>query len=246
MRNIVPEHALARRSRNLLIAAVLIMILGGFLVVFGLVLRAIPLVVPSNPSFSLYDTVRTLMVIGGGALGFLGILMLARALTWKTDNRLAESTGNALGDFLDERYVFIRNVSKLALGYIDAVLLGPPGVLVFRISNREGVYFNEGGNWMIQHDKGVWSTLRWNPSREVIDDINKLRAWLERRGLKDVPVYGVIVFTKDHPAAQVTQQKPVVPSAHVNELSYALAETYFARDRIDAPALKKLIELLLT
>lgn len=244
MQNVVPSSGLARRSWNLLYAAGLVLLLGVLLAVVGLFLYGFPLVVPSNPAFATYDTLRSLLIPAGVVIAIIGILLAIRAVTWKRDNPLAEATGKTLGEFLDERYVFIRNVSKLSLGYVDAVLVGPPGVLVFRITDKTGVLFNEGGGWIRQKDKGEWTTLRWNPTKDAVADIKRMRDWLRVRGLPDIPVFGVIVFTKEMPEAQVTARNPVVPPVYLSEISYRLSDTYFAKDRIDAPTASKIALML--
>lgn len=244
MRNIAPSRALQRRSRDFLKMAILIILLGGFLAIIGVALFVISLSVPSNPGYALYDMVRQALVFGGGGIAFVGLLVGVRALTWKTDNNIAQITGDELAQYLDSRYIFIRNINKRAIGYIDGLLIGPPGLLVFRLVDREGVYFNDGANWLRQRDKGEWQPLRWNPTKEVVDDIRKIRVYLAERGLSEVPVYGVIIFTKPTPdSVQVTAQKPVVPVLYLNELSYGLSDSYFAKDRIDPPVIEKLLKL---
>ena len=87
---------------------------------------------------------------------------------------------------------------------------------------------------MKQKEKGEWQSLRWSPSRECVDDIKKIREFLAARGHADVPVFGVVVFTEEEPATLVTTENPLMPVLQPNELSYGLADTYFAKtDRID-------------
>lgn len=245
MRNVVPRVALARRSRNLLLGSILIFLLGVVAIVIAFFMQTVPLVVPANPNYGLYTAARSGLFVLGGILLLLAVIAAIRALTWKQDNALAEAIGDALLDFLDERYVYIRNVSRSALGYIDAVLVGPPGVLVFRITQRSGVFYNEGARWLKQRDKGAWHTLRWSPTKEVVVDVEKVRQFLEARSLPDVPVFGVIVFTEEEPATLVTTDQPVVPVLQPHELSYGLEDTYFSKkDRIDQLTANKSATLL--
>lgn len=244
MRQPEPSRSLDRRARNFLYAALLVILTGAFIIVVGLALFAIPLVVPSNPSFDTYDSLRQFLVPAGIVVMVIGVIMAIRALTWKRDNPLAASTGEALADFLDHRYVFLRNINKLSIGYVDAVLIGPPGVLVFRITDKAGIYFNEGSNWMIQKDKGEWHTLRWNPTKEVVADVKKLREFLQTRSLPEVPVYAATVFTKPVPDAQVTQQDAPVPVLHPEDLAYDLDDSYFAKDRIDVLTVNQVVDIL--
>lgn len=244
MQNIAPSNLLTRRSRDLLYVALLIVLVGALLAVIGGAMFLISFVVPSNPNYNLYHIVRTVILVVGVLVILLGLVLVVRALTWKTDNRLAEQVGNELAQYVDGRFTFIRNINKLSVGYIDAVLVGPSGVLVFRITDKQGVLFNDGAAWLRQRDKGDWSTIRWNPTREVVDDIKKLREYLATRGKPDVPVFGVIVFTRESPDVQFTTQNPVVPVIYLSEISYNLSDSYFAKDRIDEPLVTELVNLL--
>ena len=244
MQNVSPTRNLSRRSRDFLIAAALVFLLGATLAIIGLTLHIINVVVSSNPGFEVYDLTRKAVLSGGIGLIFVSLLMALRAVTWKTDNLLAKAVGVELAQYLDKQYVYIRNISKRAIGYVDAVLISKHGVLVFRISDRQGVFFNEKGEWLRQKDKGEWKPIRWNPTREVVADVKKIREYLADYKLGDVPVYGVVVFTQEPPTTQFTLQEPVVPVVHTSQLSYSLQDTYFAKDRISAETVQQVVNLL--
>lgn len=244
MRNVAPSRSLSQRSLNWLIAAILLALFGIFLVVVGLTFTSIEIVVPGNPSYETYVFLRNAAIVGGIVLVLVALGMAIRALTWRTDNPLAERVGDTLAQFIDEPFIFIRNINRFGLGYIDALLIGPPGLLVFRITDRKGVLFNEVGVWLEQTEKGEWAPLAWNPTNEAIDDIKKLREYLERRHLTDLPIYGVIVFTEEPPLIQVSAEKPVVQPVLLEEISYALADTYFSRDRLDPTVQREIVRIL--
>lgn len=231
MHNLVPSRALARRSRTLLTIALVIGALGAFFTAIGFVLFAIPLVSEDDV---LYGVVRGSLVIFGLMLFVLALGLAVRAVTWRTDNDLAVRVSSVLGGALDARYTFIRNISTRELGYIDALLIGPPGVLTFRILDLKGILANEGADWLIQNRRGEWRPLGSSPTREVVADIDKLRTYLSGRNLGDVPVYGVIVFTSEAPATQLMGKTPVVPPTHLSSLLVNLGDNYLAKDRIDA------------
>lgn len=245
MRNIVPARTLERRSRRLLVGALLFALFGLFVASIGFFLFAIELVVPSNPDFGVYDAVRRVIVGLGVLIIFTAIALVIRAVTWRMDNKLAEKTADALQEFLDDDYVFIRNVSKLKLGYIDAVLVGRNGVLVFRITDRVGTFFNDKGHWLRQRDRGDWQTMRWNPTREVVADVDSLRQYLADKDLPDVPIFAVIVFLNDRPLTQISAQEPVVRAMYAHELAYELNDTYFARQRIDQATVRRIVHILM-
>lgn len=234
MHNVVPSRALARRSRQLLVIAIVLGALAVFIIALGILMTMIPLVAEGSPNFAFYNLART-GLIGLGAVTFLVAIGLAiRAVTWRTDNDLAQRVGHVLAQQLDTRYTLIRNVSRRELGYIDAILVGPPGALVFRLIPKTGVFANEGSNWLIQNRSGRWSPWSASPTQQVVIDIEKLRDYLARFNLGDVPVYGVIVFMHEHPQVQLSAKNPVVPLTHLSTLLVNLQENYLARERIDA------------
>lgn len=247
MQNVAPSRSLARRSRNLLIGAVVVALVGLLSAGIGLFLFAVPLVVPSNPTFNLYELVRQALVAVGLLLFVVALAMAIRAITWKQDNTLSTSVADELANYVDKRYVFIRNISKRALGYVDAVLVGPAGVLVFRITSREGNYYNEGTKWMIQRDKGAWRTLSWSPSEEAIDDIKRMREFLQSNGIEKPQVFGVVVFTQEPPDydTHVTAQNPVIPVAQLSTLYDRLLPNYLAtQDRHDPATVTQIAKLI--
>lgn len=250
MQNVVPSRALSRRSRRWLIGAGVLALLGILGLGVALFLFGVPLVVPSNPTFPTYDLVRRALVgVGGVFLGVAGGITL-RALTWKTDNALAESTGNAFATLLDNRYVFIRNVSQRQLGYIDAVLVGVSGVLVCRITDRVGSFYNEGEHWMRRVDNGKWRTMRWSPTRECLTDMRKLEAFLSTKGIETPHVFGVVIFMQPYPQTTISTQAPFLPVVQIdtapNEmpLKERLNAYFSSTERHDLATVKRIAELL--
>src|SRR5690242_10732057 len=127
MRNVAPSRALVRRSRQLLQIAILVGAIGVFIAAVSFGLSVVPLTAPTSPSYSAYKFLIDAIFAIGIIVFLVALVMAIRAVTWKTDNDLAMTTGKFLEGYLDNRYTFVRNVSKRALGYIDAVLVGPPG-----------------------------------------------------------------------------------------------------------------------
>lgn len=241
MQNVAPSHALVRRSRQLLLLAFLTVSAGVFLAVIGIALNILPLAPLKNETV---PTIGRIVFVFGGIVGLLGLIMAARAATWRTENDLALITGRSLEPHLDHRYTFIRNISKLGLGYIDAVLLGPQGALVFRILDDEGVFFNEASGWLKRNKNGGWSPWRVNPTKEAVVDIQRLRDYFKKRSLEDVPVYGVIVFTGDDSRAQISTERPTVPTTTLPHLLERLSDNYMAKERIDPRTVDALVKTL--
>ena len=249
MRSVAPTRSLARRSTRLLQIAAVVILGGVFLSLIALALYVIEFVVPSNPGYGFYNGLRGVLLFIGIAVALSGGVMALRAVTWKQDNSLAIRVGEILSPRLDDRYTFIRNISKLGLGYIDSVLIGPPGVLVFRILDIEGSLLNDGTNWVKKNRNGEYvplmtNPMTTNPTAECLEDIKGLGEYIARRGISQVPVYGVIVFTKEPPLITLKANNPAVPPTLAPGVPEVLANSYFAAERIDNATAQKIVKLL--
>ena len=244
MQNVAPTHRLNRRSRDFLIAAAVVFLLGAALAVIGIGLHVVSLVVPFNRGYAVYDLTRKALLSAGFGISFVSMLMALRAVTWKTDNALAWELGELLAQELDRRFVFIRNISARSLGYIDAALVSHHGVLVLRITKRKGQFFNEGGAWLRRGRKGTWRPLRWNPTRAVVADAMKVKEFLKDYQLSAVPVYAAVVFTRAAPDVTFSLREPAVPVVIASELINDLRDSYFAEERLDAGTVQRVVNLL--
>lgn len=204
------------------------MIIGALVVLVGLLIGSIGLLTVllfSSPTFGLGA-----MGIGGLTV-LTGLAVMARGLSLRTENEPAKVVAQALSSVLGAEYTFIRNVSRRGLGYIDAVLVGPPGALVFRIHDQPGVFMNEQADWLVRGADGVARLSRLNLTRECVADVLALRKYLAKRGLAHVPVYAIVVFT--HPSASITARQPVVPIADLRSLLDVMRADYMRQTRID-------------
>ncbi len=248
MDNIAPVRALNRRSTQLLQLGFIVLAVGVLMTVLGLVFTTILLLPRTHPLFWVYDIITSFLLYGGIVVVILAIAMGIRALTRRKENDLALLTGEYLtqtGTF-DNRYSFIRNINKPGIGYIDAVLLGPPGVLVFRILDSQGNFANEAGNWLRLNPKdNEWLPWKINPTQETVEDVKRLREFMARKNLADVPVFGIIVFTAGPGAAQIAEKNPVVQISHLHTLGQNLGKQYLAKpDRVPvewAAAVRRLL-----
>ena len=145
MQNVAPTRRLGRRSRDLLVVAALVFLMGAFVATVGIALHIFNLVVPYNPGANVYDLTRKAILSLGIGIVFVSFLLALRSITWRTDNALARELGEQLAEQLDRQFVYIRNISKRPLGYLDAMLVSKHGVLVFRISPAQGRVFQRKG-----------------------------------------------------------------------------------------------------
>lgn len=248
MENIAPVRALTRRSRQLLQIAFIVLAVGALMVVVGALLTTILLIPRTHQLFGLYELTGNGLIFLGAIVILGSIVTFIRALTRRKENDLAFLTGDVLNEsaYFDGRYSFIRNINRSGLGYIDAVLIGPPGALVFRILSNTGNYANEVANWLQQNSQGEWLPFTRNPTKEAVDDIQHLRDYLLRNRLETVPVFGIIVFTAGPGAVQIAEKDPVVPISHLHSLLQNLGEQYLTKqDRIPQETVTAVRRLLL-
>lgn len=244
MQSLAPTGPLGRRSRDLLAVAAVVFLAGALLLVAGIALHIFNLVLAFNPGWQIYDLTRKGMLALGAGIIVASFALALRAITWRTDNARAREVSSLLAEHLDQRFIFIRNVSKRPLGALDAVLVSQHGILVFRISRRRGIFCNIQGDWLWRRAKGGWKPMRWNPTREAALQVDKLRAYLEDYQLTALPIRAVIVFTRDSPLVQLTLREPAAPVVSGSQLLEHLHASYLDRERMDGETARQVAHLL--
>ncbi len=240
MRSIIPSHIIARRTISLFQIAFVLISFGIFLGILGLAL----FITANDDTDVVFSFIQMAALFGGVFVGLVGVGFAIRAATIKPDNSLAIAVGRHLEGFFDDSFVYIRNLSKRRLGYIDAVLIGLPGALVFRIVGRQGKFLNEGGNWMQANAQGQWKPMSINPTKEAVDDVKALRDYLAAKGQPEIPVYAVVVFVEDDPLAHLILKEPLVPATHMTSLHHRLQQNYLVKERIDRRTVEAVVEIL--
>lgn len=239
MQNINPSSHLNRRGRFYALLGVLIFFGGLISVALGVLIFFLPLLgtTLSSPAALCLNGVGLVMVGGGGFAVF-------RGLTLKKDNPLAYEVGEAMRSLLgsDPRYTFVRNLSRQGLGYIDAVLVGPPGALVFRTVDYGGEWINERVDWRNRIKGNRLRPASTNPTRECARDVYALRKFLANRRLEKVPVYGVVVFTKP---VKLSGQGSIIPIAEKHLLYPVLSQNYLSDERISNPQIRAAVDALI-
>ncbi len=239
MKNINPSKHVNRRGRFYLFLGIFVFLIGLILVASGMLLLLLPVL-----GTTLSAPIAIVSLIIGGGMALAGIGLMFRGTTLKKDNMQAYDVGEAMRSFLgtDARYTFVRNISKRRLGYIDAVLIGPPGVLVLRTVDYQGEWINEGVYWKVRAKNGALRPSSNNPTRECAKDVYALRKYLSKYNLSRVPVYGVVVFTSDR--VKLRGQGPVVPIAEKPTLYQILSRDYLREERINSPQIRKVVDAL--
>ncbi|MBN1565091.1 MAG: NERD domain-containing protein [Anaerolineae bacterium] len=237
MQNLNPSSSMTRRRRYYLSMGCLVFFGGAIAIALGVLFSYVPLW--DNAAFDLFTY---FLLVAGVLVVILGGFIIARSQTLQEENQIAYAVGEGLGQFLDARYTYLRNVSRRGVGYIDAVLVGPPGALVFRIVDYSGYWFNERGNWRVDKN-GKLRTADTNPTKECAKDVYALRKYLAKRGFANVPVYGIVVFSS--PNIKLKADGPAIPIAEIPTLYQIMRRDYLTDERITQPTVKKAVEVLL-
>jgi hypothetical protein len=237
MQNINPSGNITRRGRYYLFIGIVGFFGGAIAITLGVLFIYFPL----WASF-LFSIFQIFLIIAGIVSVIIGIFAIVRGLTLQKDNPLAYAVGEGLGQFLDARYTYLRNVSKRGVGYIDAVLVGPPGALVFRIIDYGGSWINERTEWRVVTRDGKLRGARANPTRECVRDVYALRKHFAKHGLEKVPVYAIVVFTS--PNIKLKANGPVVPICEIPTLYQIMRRDYLTDERIAPPTVRATVDTI--
>lgn len=242
MKNINPSKNVNRRGRFYFLLGLFVTLIGLIAVALGILLIVLPILGETLSS----PAALCLLVLGIPASAG-GLFAMFRGTTLKKDNLLAYDIGESMRSFLgsDARYTFVRNVSKRRVGYIDGILVGPPGVLVFRTVDYKGEWINERAEWKIRTKNGRLRQASNNPTRECAKDVYALRKFFEQESLTRVPVYGVVVFTAEQSQVKLVGQAPVIPIAEKHTLFAVLSQNYLKEERINSPQIRKTVDILI-
>ena len=238
MQNINPSQNITRRGRYYLFIGLLALFGGAIAITLSILFIFFPL----WETF-LFDVLEGLLMIGGIAAVVVGGIGIFRGLTLQKDNPLAYAVGEGLGQFLDNRYTYLRNVSKRGVGYIDAVLVGPPGALVFRIVDYPGTWINERAEWRVVTRNGRLRSAHTNPTVECVRDVYALRRFLAKRGLEQVPVYAIVVFTS--PNLKLSAEGPAVPICEIPTLYPIMRRDYLSDERVVPPVVRQSVDAII-
>lgn len=238
MQNINPSRNITRRGRYYLSIGCVTFFGSAIAIALGVLFFFVPLW-----TTIFFDLLRLLMILVGIVMLVVGIAIIIRALTLQKDNPLAYAVGEALTQFMDHRYTYLRNVSKRGVGYIDAVLVGPPGALTFRIVDYSGAWMNERAEWINRSGGGKLRASKTNPTRECVKDIYALRKFLGKHGLSQVPVYGIVVFTSSN--VELTADGPVIPICEIPTLFQIMRRDFLVDERIAMPTVKAAVDAII-
>ena len=245
MRSLSPGGGISRQVRRRLQSAILVVSGGSFVALIGLVLSLIPLVGREGSFARIYLSSTQGLMIGGVILALLGLWLAGRAY-WQRDDgdSLARHTAVTLRQQLDSRFTLITRLNVRGLSGIDALIAGPPGLLVLRLLDMSGDLYQEHGHWLQQSKRGDFIPLSFNPTHELLRDIERLRSQLAKRDMVDFPVFGAIVSTRPSSELQYHSSGEIIPVAYLSSLAESLAQNYLRRERVTMRALRAALQQL--
>lgn len=237
MKNVSTKRAITRQAYQFMVFGFGGLSLGVFLVVLSAFLGRVPLAAPNTSSASTVGFIVGLFQFAGVLVAVAGIAALIRGVTFKRSNPLADRVGKVLAQALADDYTYIHSINNFRLGYIDALLIGPPGVLVFRIVERSGTLLHEGNRWLKPGPDGNWLPAGFSASRDCIVDMRAVKNFLARKQVVTEDIFGVAVLIGD---AKITEKAPLIPGVTLDGLLDRLRTGYMAKPRLD-PALASVI-----
>lgn len=117
----------------------------------------------------------------------------------------------ALAPLLNDHYLLVRNYTPPRYrqgGDIDAVLIGPHGVVVFEVKAWRGLYRYSHDEWMFRpHTHAAWEPTRKNPTWQASQNQERVRRTLSDAGLGHIPVRALLVVAD--PEMHVTVEAPL-------------------------------------
>jgi len=93
---------------------------------------------------------------------------------------------------------------------IDGVLVGPYGVTIFEVKALSGFFSLKGDTWMYQRSpRSAPSVATAQPTQQVIGNLERVRRFLDKRGLSWVPVQPVVAFCEDKAQVTTPRRQPL-------------------------------------
>ena len=131
-----------------------------------------------------------------------------------------ESVIAELANRLDKRWTIYRNLqlpgSKADL---DAVLVGPPGVLVVEIKAYSGSFKINRDRWHYRR-AGRWYLSDKSPLKQALANKRRLEKYLAQHGLSEIPVGTAVILGRD--PDYIHFHKPIIPVRRLRDLDKIL------------------------
>ena len=176
----------------------------------------------------------------------LGLLLVPALISWVAARRWAaraahfrgglrgeDALERALARCLGDDYTLYRNLRLPGRrGDLDAVLLGPPGVVLLENKAYAGEFVLFGDRWYRAAGPAGGDMRRWHssPTAQAARNADLLAAWLARHGLGEAPVHALVVLSSGR--LRESRRAPSVPVVPLDDLPAQLLALPRAR-RLD-------------
>lgn len=245
MHNLSTGKGISRQARKLLQFAVLAVSGGAFVSIVSLALSVIPLVGREGSLANIYTLTTQSVFILGVITALIGLWILGRAYQRKrNDEFLANVIAQKLCLEFDSRFTLVSNINNQGLRGVDAVIAGPPGLLVLRFLNHNGSLFQERGYWLIQGTKGDLRPLKNNLTKELLSDILRIKSRLDDKKLLGFPLFGAVLSVNSSDVLQYHSNGEIFPLVFSSSIAERLQQQYLSRDRVTLRAVRKAVEFL--
>ncbi len=236
------NRALTRRAQRQKLSGMIFLLAGLVLIALGILLLLF-IFVPFTGELP-----QVIIVLGDFAIGIIAVLVglfrLTRGIATPTTDALGARLTQTLSPVLDEHHLLMRHVKPRGLPITpDALIVGPGGVMLLKLIDEPGIFRCEGDVWLLRRAGRDFSSWERNPSREMIQEIDAMGAFLAQKGLEGVPISAVIVFT--HRSAEISTRAPAIPITTLEYLPIELRRGFLLSARIDTGTLKKTRRTLL-
>lgn len=191
------------------------------LLLLALVLVGMPaLLAVAPPRFAVAATVTVLLL----ALAAAGVARRAvgRARRFRVGARGEDALQRALARGLGDDYTLYRNLRLPGRGGdIDALLLGPPGLVLLENKAYRGEFVLFGDRWYRAAAPGSRDLRAWadSPSAQAAGNAARLAGWLAGLGpdLAAIPIHPLVVLSSGRVREQ--RKRPSVPVVPLADLA---------------------------
>ena len=238
-------RGISRQAQRLLQFAILAVSGGAFVSIVSLALSVMPLIGREGSLAKIYTVTTQSVFTLGVIVAFIGLWSLGRAYQRKkNDEFLANRIAQKLCIQFDSRFTLVSNFNSQGLRGVDAVIAGPPGLLVLKFLNHSGSLFQERGYWLIQGINGDLRPLRNNLTEELLSDILRIRTRLNDKKLSGFPLFGAVLSVNSSDVLQYHSNGEIFPLVFSTSIAESLHQQYLFRDRVTLRAVRKAIEYL--
>ena len=186
--------------------------------VAALLLAAASLALPAFPARSTTATPLIVTLLAVPLAAVAASRATRRAARYRAGASGEESLESVLRQGLGDDYTLYRNLQLGVGGDLDAILLGPPGLVLLEAKAYRGAFVLFGDRWYRAEGGDPDQLTRWrtSPTLQARRNADRLARWLARQGLGETPVYSLVVLTSGY--VREVRTRPGVPVVGLAQL----------------------------